>query len=216
MPIKDFANAKSRLGEVLTSAQCTALAEHMASDVIDALQASTHIAGITLLGAGPESAAFAAKHGCEFLPDVPGGLSENLTRATTQLAGNGIAQVLILPADLPKVTAPDIDALVAAHSEGLTVCQASCDAGTNALVVSPPDAISFQFGEHSARRHMEISRATGLQSLLIADGSFSRDVDRPDDLRWLCQQELPGRTSTYLDTSGIRGRMTNDSATLPA
>jgi 2-phospho-L-lactate guanylyltransferase len=216
VPIKDFARAKSRLGAILTAEQCTALARHMADDVIGALCASDRVAGITLLGAGSDTAAFATTHGCAFLPDIAGGLSVNLARAAAQLAGTGVARALIVPTDLPMVTASDIDTLLADHADDLTVCRAARDGGTNALVVSPPDAIPFRFGEHSATRHMDEGRAAGLRCRLIADGPFSRDVDRPDDLAWFCREFTPGSTTDYLDRSGIRAQLLDDDAVMTA
>lgn len=216
VPIKDFAKAKSRLGTVLTGAQCTALARYMADDVIDALHASSLVEGITLLGAGTDTCAFAAARGCAFLSDIDGGLSVNLAHAAAQLAGNGVAKALILPTDLPMVTASDIDTLLAQHADDLTVCRAARDGGTNALVVSPPNAIAFRFGTHSATRHMDEGRAANLRCRLIAGGPFSRDVDRPDDLLWFCRQHPPGYTTDYLDRSGIRAQLLDDDAVMTA
>ena len=53
--------------------------------------------------------------------------------------------------------------------------------GTNALLVAPPDAIPFRFGEGSRAAHEAAAAAAGAAYVEIR-GPLSFDVDTPEDL----------------------------------
>ena len=53
--------------------------------------------------------------------------------------------------------------------------------GTNALLVSPPDAIAVAFGSGSRAAHLAAAEAAGATSVEL-DGPLGLDVDTPDDL----------------------------------
>jgi hypothetical protein len=61
----------------------------------------------------------------------------------------------------------------------------SADGGTNALLLSPPDAIPFGFGPRSAAIHEAAARTTGLTAKRLRLPFLSRDLDTPSDLRTL-------------------------------
>jgi 2-phospho-L-lactate guanylyltransferase len=53
--------------------------------------------------------------------------------------------------------------------------------GTNALLVAPPNAIPFCFGEGSRAAHAAAAAAAGATYLEL-DGPLTFDLDTPDDL----------------------------------
>jgi 2-phospho-L-lactate/phosphoenolpyruvate guanylyltransferase len=55
-------------------------------------------------------------------------------------------------------------------------------AGTNALVLSPPDAIEPSFGPGSLARHTAAARAAGLDYSVERVPTLMLDVDTPEDL----------------------------------
>ena len=55
-------------------------------------------------------------------------------------------------------------------------------AGTNALLLSPPDAIEPSFGPGSFARHAARAREAGVAARVAALPSLGLDVDTPDDL----------------------------------
>lgn len=215
VPIKAFSKAKTRLRSALTADQCAALARHMATDVVTALRKASILQGITLLGEEPVVARFAREQNCDYLADTPGAdLSANLDNAADYLKLAGVDILLVLPSDLPMLRAADIDEVLNQHAGGLSICPASRDGGTNALVLSPPGAIEFCFGHDSARRHLEAAAAAELSSAQITRAAFSRDIDTPDDLIWFCQHSSPGRTSDYLNASRICENLLGTDATV--
>ena len=204
VPVKAFGKAKTRLRSALDAEQCAALARHMAMDVVTALQGANNLQGITLLGEEPMVAELARELGCDYLAEAADAdLSANLDTAAVNLKLTGVDVLLVLPSDLPTVRAADIDQLLNDHAGGLSICPASRDGGTNALVVSPPGAIEFCFGRQSARRHIEAAAEAKLKNEQMSRAAFSRDIDKPDDLIWFCQHSSTGSTHDYLTRTGI-------------
>ena len=204
VPIKAFGKAKTRLHPALAADQCASLARHMATDVVMALQNVRMLQGITLLGEEPVVAEFARELDCDFLAETSGAdLSSKLDNAADHLKLAGVDVLLVVPSDLPMLRAADIDQLLKEHKDGLSICPASRDGGTNALVMSPPGAIEFCFGRHSAKHHLEAADSAKLRTEKISHAAFSRDIDTPDDLIWFCQHPSPGHTSNYLNRTGI-------------
>ena len=152
IPVKPFAVAKTRLEGLLSRDECAQLAAHMLLDVLRALAATPLIEGITLLGNEPQLAALTAGSGARLLPE-PAGMDyrQALDEAAAALATQGVRQLLVLPADLPTLTAADVRRLVEGHHGGLSLCPAARDGGSNALLLSPPTAIPFLYGPDSAQ-----------------------------------------------------------------
>lgn len=204
VPIKDFAAAKSRLTPVLDIQQCAQLGACMAADVIAALHASSRIDEVACLGSAGPVRQFAAKHECLFIEESPGtGWLAALDAAAQQIAEAGAGTLLIVPGDLPTISAGDIDALLAEHAGGLTLCPARRDGGTNALAISPPDAIDFRFGDDSCARHIEAARDRGLDWRVSVSAAFDNDIDVPADLAWLLEMNPAGHTGQFLAASGL-------------
>ncbi len=53
--------------------------------------------------------------------------------------------------------------------------------GTNALLLAPPNAIDFRFGEGSRAAHAAAAEAAGATYVEL-DGPLSFDLDTPEDL----------------------------------
>ena len=207
LPVKAFTLAKGRLAPVLTAAERAGLAEAMLRDVIAAVTGSGALDGVYLLGGG-DAQRLAASLGLRWLDDVASpDLNVALDRAAATLAGLQVRTLLVLPGDLPTVQSRDITALLACHEGGLTVSSARSDGGTNALVVSPPNALAFRFGPHSARRHLAHALTAGLPAQDVALAAFARDIDGPADLCWLCRQACGDNTANLLAANDIEKRL---------
>jgi 2-phospho-L-lactate/phosphoenolpyruvate guanylyltransferase len=94
--------------------------------------------------------------------------------------------ILILPADLPLLTTGDITHLYTlgkAHP-GMVIAP-SHDGGTNAMLLHPPQTLSFAFGEQSFARHCTLAKAAGLSYRIFQSPSLAFDLDWPKDLAQL-------------------------------
>jgi 2-phospho-L-lactate guanylyltransferase len=54
--------------------------------------------------------------------------------------------------------------------------------GTNALVLTPPEAMTPAFGPGSCQRHVEHARAEKTEPEVVTLNSLALDVDTPEDL----------------------------------
>jgi len=108
----------------------------------------------------------------------------------------GADALLLLHADIPTLVQGEFDQLIAAGERGPVVVARSRDGGTNALLVSPPDAIDFRFGPSSAERHRAAAQERGLEAVTLTLPFLSQDVDRPQDLAGL-SIEMPDGVSLF-------------------
>lgn len=216
IPVKAPEQSKTRLLSVLQPDECARLSRAMLMDVLAALEDTPGIDRIALLTNDDEIADIAAQLGHEVIRDQDDSRAANnpenilcsgLNEAARHIAAQGAEALLVIPGDLPTLTAADIQLLLERHAEGLSLCPAIRDGGTNALVCSPPDAIDFQFGKDSAQRHLDTANSHGIKALRMAIPAFFRDIDIPDDLVWLSAQPSAGNTVKFLRQSGIFARV---------
>ncbi len=213
LPVKSLDRAKSRLAGALDEHERTTLAHCLLRKTIAVLQAAHGIDAIAIITGDAAARELARETGCRWLADNASlGLSGNLDAAMAVLAAEGAHTAVIVPADLPLLTAADIDALLAAHAQGITIVPATADGGTNALAMTPPGVVPCRFGADSARRHLEAAREQGVAACCLAPApgllaGFARDLDTVDDVRWLCEQSAGGEARRYLEDSGICTRL---------
>ncbi len=193
VPIRSLSGAKSRLGEPLDPEEREDLVlAFLRRAVLAALQ-SRRLAGVVVVSQDVELLQEALGLGAASLLQRSDGLNEGLDEARVASAAEATA-LLVLPADLPNLTAEEIDRLVDAAAALATPAPPSKtpDAvvalvpdrhgcGTNALLVSPPDAIEFRFGEGSRAAHAAEAALAGAAYVEV-DGPLSFDVDTPEDL----------------------------------
>jgi 2-phospho-L-lactate/phosphoenolpyruvate guanylyltransferase len=195
LPVKRFVTAKMRLAGLMSDEHRCALAQAMMRDVLAALAGCPTIAGITVVTSDDRAADIAAAVDAKV---VNTGFDRGHTAAVQSGVGSVYGRatnVLVLSTDIPLVRCEDIALLVSHHAPGpaVTLARAVADGGTNAILVSPPDVIGFQFGTGSESRHIEAARQVGatVRSLTIPRMAF--DIDRPDDVT----RFLEARSSTF-------------------
>jgi len=208
IPVKAPEQAKSRLLSVLQPHECAMLSRSMFMDVLHALENAASISDIGVLTDDQDVAALARQLGHHVIEDNSGGnLCDGLDCAARFIAEQKASSVLVMPGDIPTVSAANIDELITRHSAELSVCPAIRDGGTNALVCTPPDAVQFKFGKNSAQRHLDAGEQAGLKVERLALSAFFRDIDLPADLAWLMNQSSADNTIRFLRQSGITARL---------
>src|SRR5262245_1365649 len=107
--------------------------------------------------------------------------NEALAAAMREVVREPVAAVV--SADLPRVSAEDILALVAATPDrGLAIARA-LDGGTNAVSMRPPGVVMTHFGEpQSSAVHAQATAAAGLAARIVDIPGLAFDVDTPADL----------------------------------
>ena len=185
VPVKDLDVAKQRLAGVLDRPARAALFRAMLEDVLEALTGVASLAGILLVTRDPEAVALAGRHGAECLIEPENrGHTAAVELAARTLAGRGADALLQVPGDVPRVTAAEIEAVIAAHAPApaVTIAPSRDHLGSNAVLCSPPDVFPFRFGEDSFHPHLAAARAIGIEPAVVERPGIGLDVDTPDDL----------------------------------
>lgn len=208
VPIKTFDRAKQRLANVLSEDERRSLMLAMARDVLTCLAKSTRLSGILIVSRTPEADALAQTFATERYAESPdANLAEALTQAAEHLIAHfGAKGVLIVPADVPGVTPDEVDELLVQH-EQITILPDAENIGTNGLICSPPLAMPFIFDGKSFKPHVDAAFAAGITPKIVPASAFSLDVDLPNDLLAVRQQQPHSQTAIYLERSGIMARL---------
>ena len=111
-------------------------------------------------------------------------LNAALLRASQVVATQGADGVLVLPADVPMVTAEDIEQILHLGRYNTTVVLApdANEDGTNALLCNPPGFIPFSYGPGSFLRHKTLAEEAGATVKIYRSDRISLDIDTPPDL----------------------------------
>lgn len=210
LPIKALRGAKKRLSDLLSEDERAGLVRAMATDVLGALMAAGRLDGVVVVSNDPAVQALAEAAGARFMPEGSAkGLNPALQQAAEALADEGIESILIIHGDLPLATAAEIDAIVAAHGSApsLTIAPSREDGGSNAMAVSPPALISFEYGADSYAKHARAAEAVNVEPTVLDLAGIGLDIDRPGDLIAFLSEACPGSTIDYLVESGIAERL---------
>lgn len=191
VPVKPFGLAKQRLAGAFTPFFRQELARAMLCDVLAALSEARALAGFAVITADPQAGRLARDYGGRWLIEREVlGLNAAATEAAAVLDAEGCAAVLVLPGDLPAVTAAEVDGFVAGHGSGraVSLIPAEDGQGTNGLLVTPPAALNFAFGPGSFARHRAGAQTLGIVPQLHEPErfpGFARDIDTPQAVRRL-------------------------------
>jgi len=194
VPIKDLKNAKQRLAPVLEQAARTALAQAMLQDVAEALAAWNNRPEVALVTRDPFALALASRCDFEVIADhANSSETEAIAMATYFCEMRAIRTTLVIPADIPLITAAELQRVYdAAPEEGSVLVPAGDGRGTNAALRSPAGLFPLRFGNDSFKPHLAAAQATGRPCIVLPLSGIGVDVDNPADLKQLI--ELPGNT----------------------
>ena len=210
VPVKDLQHAKQRLAGLLSAAERRELFAAMLEDVLAALAASERLAGILMVSRDPQARNLAARYGARVLVEPANrGHTAASTLGAATLAAEGATGMLQLPADLPLLTAADIDAVLRAHAgaPSITLAPSRDRRGSNAVACSPPDLLPLRFGDDSFHPHLERARGLGVEPRIAERPGLALDVDTPADLLAFLAVPSQTRALNYLTRSGIAGRI---------
>lgn len=188
VPLKSSERAKSRLAEVLDVEQRQRLFFSLAERVILALNESERVDAVAIVTSSREVAAFARSlHAVPIMQEADVGMSPALELALQSLQTMQPQRVLMVPGDLPLISACAVDAIFQAQisSEQVVLVPDRRREGTNALLCSPPHVIAPRFGADSFARHLHAARATGIATRVLEIEELALDLDCVDDLDYL-------------------------------
>jgi 2-phospho-L-lactate guanylyltransferase len=184
LPIKSFSEAKQRLAPELTAGPRRALAEAMFADVLTALRRAELVDGIVVVTADHGAQQIAGGHGAFVLEDDADGHNPAAAIGIVYALDRGHDRALLVPGDCPLLTAAALDAMLRSAPPGpsAVIVPDRHGTGTNALLLTPPDALSPSFGPESRERHESLARDAGVRGEVAEVAELALDVDTPEDL----------------------------------
>jgi len=189
LPVKSFGRAKQRLGEAVGD-QKRALARAMASDVLEALGQVDGVACVIVVTADSLDVEPASPSGRRFAParfevvhdPEEAGQSAAALRGVRAAVERGAERVLLVPGDCPALEPDEVAELLSEPQEGVVIVPDRHGAGTNALLIAPPEVLEPAFGPGSFARHAALAHAAGARVRIGRLPSLELDVDTPGDL----------------------------------
>lgn len=195
VPQKSFASAKARLRPVLPDGERARIVETMATHVIDTL---VSVLPTAVVSDDPDVLALAEAHGAWPIVESGGGLNSAVADAVWEAQGLAVHTLAVVAGDLARLDVDDVYALLRLPSRpGVVVAPDRSGTGTNALVLSPPEAIPLRFGPNSMRAHVAAAYRANLPVRVLRRPGLQLDVDTADDFpEGLRRKALPPATGT--------------------
>ena len=184
VPVKPLRYGKSRLAGTLTEDQRTELNRALLQHTLETLSEIEEVDGVLVVSRDPHALTIARSHGARTVQENgQPQLNTALKRATVVAQVYATRGVLVLPADLPLISKDDILELVRRAQEPPVVVIAPDrhGRGTNALLISPPGLIEYDFGENSFQRHCERAKNAAARLEIVELPSLALDLDLPED-----------------------------------
>lgn len=207
LPVKRFNAAKQRLAAGLGGEQRRTLAAAMVADVLEAIGEARTIERTIVVSADPIARELASEASAEVVPDPDdGGHVGAALAGIARAEAAGATCVVLLAGDCPLLEPRELDRLLTGLPERYVgIVPDRHGTGTNALALSPPDAIVPAFGEGSCARHVALARGAGLPFGVEELSSLGLDLDTPADVIALTREleARPGRARRTAKALGI-------------
>lgn len=204
IPVKRFAQAKSRLARALGAGVRRKLVRAMLGDVLDAVGHSSQVERLVVVTNEPRLPATNTHY--IRVQDAPKRSSHSgaARRGVTRALRSGAEGVVLLPGDCPLLDPAELDGVLRRALPGqVGIVPDRHGTGTNALILCPPRAIAPAFGEGSRERHEQLALEAGHTPAIERLFSLALDIDAPGDLAALRQfldrdPDLAPRTAEVL------------------
>ena len=186
VPVKDLEGTKSRLKPILNPPGRAGLTMYMMKNVLSALRGAG-IDRACVVSPDRTVLAIAEEAGADPLLQKSSGLNPALEEARGWAVAGGATALLIFPADLPLLRAPDVGAVLetaeGAEEPLVVLSPDAAGTGTNALLLRPPHVLPFLFGPNSFEAHLKAAREEGILPKVCERTRLAFDLDTVDDLR---------------------------------
>jgi len=213
LPVKSFGGAKQRLSHEFDAPTRRALAEAMFSDVLVALRRVGSITEIVVVTADNGAQRIAGGYGATVLGDDDRGHNVAALNGIRHGLMSGVDRALLVPGDCPLLDPKEVEQLIArpVPERSALIVPDRHGTGTNALLLTPPEAMTPTFGPGSCQRHVDHARAERTEPEVVKLSSLALDVDTPEDLAAL-QQELATSRGGAAHTRGMLNQLARSMA----
>lgn len=191
VPVRGFTNGKTRLAGELSVEARASIMQWMLGGVITAALSADVLDDVGVISPDVHVLAYARSVDERVTPILQQPDDPGLNRAAAVgrdwAVQRGASRLLVIFADLPQLTALDVQAIVA-HPAEVVVATDRHGLGTNAMltpIVGAGNDFEFQYGGGSARRHADEAGRLGLSFGLVQRPGTEFDLDTPEDWRTL-------------------------------
>ena len=183
LPVKELAVANGRLSGFLTHDQRLEVSRALLSDALDLCEKTPFLQWSVVTG-DRGVAEEAGGRGLAVVQDPGTGLNDALAEGISKAVHAGAETITILPVDVPLATAEDVrDLFDTGATSDVALVPSHSDGGTNALFMSPPNALEPRFGPSSLTAHLADAQQRRLRCSILDLTRLALDVDTPDDAR---------------------------------
>jgi len=193
IPVKPLRRGKSRLSGVLSEEERTFLNYTMLANTLKALAGVPEVDHVLVVSRDSGALALARDFNAKTVQeDGSSDLNTALRRATIVAQLYAAQSVLVLPDDLPMITAASIQGMInlAKKPPVVVIAPDRRRDSTNGLLVNPAGLIDYRFGTGSFQRHIEQAQRYRVRVEVCEDQALSLDLDLPEDLELLRTMEL--------------------------
>jgi len=184
IPVKRLNNAKSRLSPLLTDDERKQFCLKMLEDVLKTVKSTKGVDQTVVVSNDPEVSHVAKNFDVAYLRERKTGLNEAVSEAVDWCVERRATSVLVLPADIPLVTPADLNRMLDLREKASMVISPSRSGkGTNALLLTPPDACPTFYGPCSFQRHLEEASKRGISFQMFRSQRIVLDIDTVEDLK---------------------------------
>lgn len=185
VPVAAIEGAKTRLGETLDAEERHDLVETMLARTLAAVLAVESIDDVVVVSPDRTVLDVAAAAGAQPLRQRSSGLNDGVRDARADAMAGGAEAILVIPIDLPFISADAVSDVVTALLEddeaAVALVPDRHGTGTNTLALRPPNVIDVSFGIDSRATHRAAAETAGAAYREV-DGPLSVDLDTPEDL----------------------------------
>jgi len=210
VPVKALEQGKSRLSVRLSPEERHALSRAMLTDVVTSARSATTVDRVVVVSSDPSLLELARQFEVEAVDEgYPRGLNGAVAVGTEFCLQLGATAVLVLLADLPLVTAQDIERIFQQTNGEPQIVVVPCKEGdgTNALLRIPPEVVPTRFGGPSLAGHQQVARQYAVACQVVNIPRIAFDVDSVEDLRWLASHAAETHTSHVLREFEVATRL---------
>lgn len=185
IPMKCLHSAKSRLSNILTAKQRKNLAMYLLNATIKELKKSDFISEIIIVSSDEAVKHYSCLNNIKFIKDWDEGVNKAVMLADKYCINNDINANIVIPPDLPFVSAKEIDKICIIsnkYHKCIIICPSKRLDGTNVLFRKPPDVIKTHYDNNSYMNHLIEAYKFNIpiESLDIVKLRF--DLDTKEDL----------------------------------
>jgi 2-phospho-L-lactate guanylyltransferase len=189
IPAKRFDDAKQRLAPSLQLGHRRRLVEAMFSDALLAVRRVSAIDHILVVTSDPTASQIASGHEVIVVGDTSDSHTGAAQLGIARALAMGATRALLVPGDCPLLDPVELEQLIAqpVPARSVLIVPDRHGEGTNALLLTPPDAMTPSFGEGSRKRHTELAIAQRATPEVVDVASLALDIDTPEDLEELTE-----------------------------